>query len=292
MKTTQPKTWNDRGLTLIELLVVICIIALLTALLLPAVGAARRMAQTAVCQNNLKNIHHILGLYAGDNNNSLPIGPLAQPDKPIGPSNNVTVGTTGYVFGPETSWYGANVWKKYDHLDPYLSNQDHSTWWMESLGRCPTQGMTGNNDWPDTFTHQLQTSLRTVWTPNASYGFNCFLIGDTRRAKLQTSGNPGTFVMADATAGYIGYAEGLHYVHGARPLTAAEMNTLDRSSKATAMANALFGDGHVESLSYDQVPDSPFNISSAATAKRLPYHSERTFQFWQASQPATNAEGW
>ena len=58
-----------KGFTLIELLVVISIIAILVALLVPAVLLARESARRAACQNNLRNIGIGLHLFADNDPN-------------------------------------------------------------------------------------------------------------------------------------------------------------------------------------------------------------------------------
>ncbi|HVM47605.1 MAG TPA: prepilin-type N-terminal cleavage/methylation domain-containing protein [Candidatus Acidoferrum sp.] len=57
--------------TLIELLVVIAIIAILAALLLPALASAKQKAWTVGCLNNLKQLTTCWHLYANDNNDVL-----------------------------------------------------------------------------------------------------------------------------------------------------------------------------------------------------------------------------
>lgn len=58
--------------TLVELLVVVAIIAILAALLLPALSKAKARGLTTVCLNNLKQLQTCCNMYAHDNNDFLP----------------------------------------------------------------------------------------------------------------------------------------------------------------------------------------------------------------------------
>jgi prepilin-type N-terminal cleavage/methylation domain-containing protein len=63
---------NQKAFTLIELLVVVAIIALLIAILLPALARARELAKRAVCGANLRGLGQSMYVYASDNGERFP----------------------------------------------------------------------------------------------------------------------------------------------------------------------------------------------------------------------------
>ncbi len=68
----QSRSESQNAFTLIELLVVMAIIAILSALLLPALRKAKEAGKATACLSNLRQVGVAIQLYVQDNNNRLP----------------------------------------------------------------------------------------------------------------------------------------------------------------------------------------------------------------------------
>jgi len=81
MASPLPDTQTRAGFTLIELLIVIAIIALLAAMILPALSVAQAKGKQLACLNNLKQLALCAQMYTADNAGKLPQNFPSYPDQ-------------------------------------------------------------------------------------------------------------------------------------------------------------------------------------------------------------------
>jgi prepilin-type N-terminal cleavage/methylation domain-containing protein/prepilin-type processing-associated H-X9-DG protein len=126
---------EKRGFTLIELLVVIAILAILAALLLPAVQQAKEKARQAQCISNMRGIMQSMMMFANEHDGHLPYGGRCDRNWKwdwVWGGNVIAVPTTNPAAAERIEVEKGSLW-------PYLTGR-------ERVGRYGS-GKTMSNEW-------------------------------------------------------------------------------------------------------------------------------------------------
>ena len=136
-----PRPLHARGFTLVELLVVISIIALLLAMLLPALGAAVEAARIAKCGSHMRQV--VLGFHGYASDNAETFSPASFKDTSVGFDRTWDDYIDEYIGGVRTR----------AQKDGGAGNGADKDTWLDLLG-CPSDPAQPD-DWPFPFTYAM-----------------------------------------------------------------------------------------------------------------------------------------
>jgi prepilin-type N-terminal cleavage/methylation domain-containing protein len=247
------------GFTLIELLVVIAIIAILAAMLLPALSRAKQTALRTRCLNNVRQAGLATTMYASDNQDLVPYGYVLSGES--SQNNNATYPSTGVC------------WTNFINL---LGLKDQPS--IQKFYSCPAASaqLSGNTD-PRTYA----ANSNIKWYDGA--------LGTFKFVKLTSPTHPvDTLLLADAGAAnngatlpvtnYRGMVEGMNYAplfpHFGQTFQKMVSNPGNNYfNYASGYAVIAYSDGHADSRKPDytasntsMVPVLPSQTTSLQTA--------------------------
>ena len=243
---------KHKNFTLIELLVVIAIIAILAAMLMPALQQARETAKSSNCISNLKQYGSAMASY--------------------------TMEYDGYLMPREVGIRNANrvnSWMVYDAYIPVFLGVSREVWEKgKTINRCPNRIPTGR-----------KCINSSSWSEEAcSYALNrglhgCYnsTSGKWEAYKITQCRKPGFYISLMDSEAHNFFKDTYFWTFSELGKTYEYADF--RHGGGSAM-NLLFGDGHVESTR----DKSSFRASTEAEAKT------KNLTLWQRVYPKGNNE--
>jgi prepilin-type N-terminal cleavage/methylation domain-containing protein/prepilin-type processing-associated H-X9-DG protein len=279
---------KSKGFTLIELLVVIAIIAILAAILLPALARAREAARSKSCANNLKQMGLVFRMYSGENRGDLPLR-FVPYQRPYTPGRTCWSSFDSPLIYPE--------YLSDHHVLLCPSDTNNKEWWEKESLKTPVDPSWNDDPLPNlvkgkTFYYLTSDFCYVYWgyvveprcvtTPEDMMAFARLLDNfDSSVCINYTSRNADASVQVPSTGETVTV---YRFRDGVERFLITDINNAAANTQSTSSipvmwdtvrtdngkpepeevnhlplaANVLFMDGHVEYARYPQSADSPF----------------------------------